>query len=53
MSMPLLVVKPAVPFADADDLVAGFVHQQRGVGADIAEALNDDARIFAAHSRAS
>ena len=38
------VVQTAADFGDADDLVAGFVHQLGGIGTDVAEALHDDAR---------
>src|SRR5207302_1266999 len=43
----VLVVEAAAHFGDADYLVAGFVHEQRGVRADIAKALHDDAAAFA------
>ena len=39
----VLVVQAAADFADADDFVASLMHEQGGVGADIAEALHDDA----------
>src|SRR6266851_4063661 len=42
----LLVVKTAADVREADDFVARFLHEVRGHGADVAEALNDDAAAF-------
>src|ERR1019366_1156396 len=43
------VVQAAIPFADADHLVSRLMHEDRGVGADVAEALDDHASVFARH----
>src|SRR5579863_7718 len=42
----ILVVEAAIDFENADDLVAGLCHEQRGVGADVAETLHDDTGGF-------
>src|SRR6266851_6014975 len=39
----LLVVECAADIREPDDFVAGFLHEVRGHGANVAEALNDDA----------
>ncbi len=50
MSMPFGVVEAAVVLGDADDGVALFGEELGGVGADVAEALNDDAAAFDGHA---
>ena len=45
----LAVVEAAIPLADADDLVARLMHEQRRVRAHVAEALDDDAGLFLVH----
>ena len=44
------VVEAAVVLGDADDLVALFGEKLGGVGADVAEALNDDAAALDGHA---
>ena len=44
------VVERAVNIGDADDFVTRLVHQHGAHGADVAEALNDDARLIALHA---
>ena len=43
------IVEAAVFLGDADDLVAVLHHQAGGIGADVAEALNDDAAAVDGH----
>src|SRR5579864_3003895 len=38
---PVLIVQTPTHFCDANHFIAVFVHQERGVGADVAEALHD------------
>ena len=44
------VVEAAVVLGDADDRVALFGEELGGVGADVAEALDDDAAAFDGHA---
>ena len=44
------VVEAAVVLDDADDFVALFGQELGGVGADVAEALDDDAAAFDGHA---
>jgi len=53
MSIPFLLYKAAIVLSDADDLVSGFMHELRGIGTNIAEALHDHARAFAAQAHTS
>ena len=41
------VVQTAADFGDADYFIARLMHEHSGIGANIAEALNDDAGRFA------
>ena len=45
------VVEAAIVFGDADDGVALFVKEFGGVGADVAEALNDDSAAVDGHAK--
>src|SRR5260370_29404079 len=47
----VLVVEAAVVFGDADDGVALFGEELGGVGADVAEALNNDAAAVDGHAK--
>src|SRR5262249_36464046 len=49
----VLVVEAAIVFSNADDLVAGVLHELGGVGAHVAKALNDHTRGFAGHLKLS